>query len=217
MLFRVPLMLICAALVAKPETRSDEAAPSPTAALQRLKEGNARFVADRPDRKNVGAARREELANGQHPFVVVLSCADSRVVPETLFDQGLGDLFVVRVAGNVAEPGAVGSIVYAVTHLRAPLIVVLGHEKCGAVEAALSGKPLAGDLGWLIRHVHTGKQTTLDAAIDENVLYQTAELVRRSQEIKELAESQRIQIVPAVYELASGKVRWLKAKDAQKP
>ena len=97
-----------------------------------LKEGNERFATDRLEHKDMGAARRTELTAGQHPFAAVLSCADSRVPPEIVFDQGLGDLFVVRVAGNVGEPFALGSIDYAVEHLHVPLIVVLGHEKCGA-------------------------------------------------------------------------------------
>ncbi len=103
------------------------------------------------------ARRRALLAKGQHPHAVILSCADSRVAPELLFDQGLGDLFVLRVAGNISDPFVLGSIEYAVEHLHAPLIVVLGHESCGAVAAALTKVDFPGNLGTLIKEVHVGK------------------------------------------------------------
>ena len=109
---------------------------SPTEANQRLSEGNARFVAGHSQHPRQDPERRTELASTQHPFAVVLGCADSRTGPETLFDQGLGDLFVVREAGNVVDDHTLGSIEYAVEHLHSPLIVVLGHERCGAVAAA---------------------------------------------------------------------------------
>ncbi len=185
------------------------------AALQRLKDGNARFAVDSPANKDVGNKRREELTRGQHPFAAVLSCADSRVVPELLFDQGLGDLFVVRIAGNVAGPGMVGSIEYAVEHLHVPLIVVLGHEECGAVKAALDGKALPGQLGWLVKQVHTGEnlpanqKAALAAAIKNNVLQQAADLTDKHPELKELVAHERVQIVAGVYSLATGKVTWV--------
>src|SRR6516165_380132 len=131
--------------------------PSPEEALKRLKEGNSRFVADMLAERNLGRNRRAELAKGQAPFAIILGCADSRVAPELLFDQGLGDLFVVRVAGNVTDPAILGSIEYAVEHLKAPLIVVVGHEKCGAVDAALSGGELHGNIAKLIKEVQPGK------------------------------------------------------------
>jgi carbonic anhydrase len=109
----------------------------PNAALARLKEGNARFVAGRMVRPEQSPERRMRLSAGQRPFAVVLCCSDSRVPPEVIFDQGLGDLFVVRVAGNIVDDAGLGSIEYAIEHLDTPLIVVLGHEKCGAVSATL--------------------------------------------------------------------------------
>jgi carbonic anhydrase len=120
------------------EPEHADAAPkvSPTEALARLKAGNERFVASKLEHPRQTAERRTELANGQHPFAIVLACADSRTSPELVFDQGLGDVFVVRVAGNVLNDETVGSIEYAVDHLGAQLIVVLGHERCGAVAAA---------------------------------------------------------------------------------
>jgi carbonic anhydrase len=194
--------------------RGQEARFTPEVAWKRLKEGNARFAADRPTAKDTGTKRRAELTQGQRPFAVVLSCADSRVVPEILFDQGLGDLFVVRVAGNIADPSELASIQYAVTHLQVPLVVVLGHEQCGAVRAAVDGKPLPGQLGRLLKHVYIGeslpgeKRIALEAAIRANALHQAANL-RDSPELKDLVASKRAQIVAGMYSLATGKVTWL--------
>ena len=105
-------------------------------ALARLKAGNQRFVASKLQHPRQDGKRRGELATSQHPFAIVLGCADSRTSPEVVFDQGLGDLFVLRVAGNVLNDETLGSIEYAVAHLGTPLILVLGHERCGAVKAA---------------------------------------------------------------------------------
>jgi carbonic anhydrase len=106
-------------------------------AFSLLREGNLRFVAGHTEHPNQGSDRRFETSKGQSPFAVVLTCADSRLSPEIIFDRGLGDLFVLRVAGNVADPDIIASIEYAVEHLGSSLVVVLGHEKCGAVKAAL--------------------------------------------------------------------------------
>ena len=101
--------------------------------FSKLMNGNKRFVTASLAQKDVGEARRKELAGGQHPFAIVVTCSDSRVAPEILFDEGLGDIFVVRVAGNVLDPISLGSIEYAAEHLHAPLLVLMGHEQCGAV------------------------------------------------------------------------------------
>src|SRR5436190_300954 len=127
---------LCIFLVA-PSFSQEKPAVTADQALERLKKGNEKFVADRSEIPNVGAERRRELAKGQHPFAIVLTCADSRVTPEYIFNQGLGDVFVLRVAGNIADQFETGSIEYAVEHLHSPLIVVLGHSKCGAVDAAM--------------------------------------------------------------------------------
>jgi carbonic anhydrase len=191
---------------------------TPEQAWQRLKDGNERFAADRLEGKNVGAARRKELAAGQHPFAVVLSCADSRVPPEIIFDQGLGELFVVRVAGNVSEPFVLGSIDYAVEHLHVPLIVVLGHEKCGAVAAALAPSKPAGNLGRLIGEIDVGenlpagKDEALAEAVRNNVRHQAQLLSEHSDVIRAHAQQTKLRIVAGVYGLASGKVQWLDVK-----
>src|SRR5947209_5314090 len=119
-------------------------------ALARLIEGNARYSRHREQHPDETLARRKELQVGQHPFAVVLSCSDSRVPPELVFDQGLGDLFVVRVAGNIAADAVLGSVEYAVEHLGTKLIVVLAHEKCGAITAAVEGGKAPGHLPALV-------------------------------------------------------------------
>lgn len=106
-------------------------------ALVMLRDGNKRYVEGSADHRNQTSARRDEVAKGQSPFAIVLTCADSRLSPEIIFDQGLGDLFVIRVAGNIAEPGSLASIEYAIEHLGSRLVMVLGHERCGAVKATV--------------------------------------------------------------------------------
>jgi carbonic anhydrase len=194
---------------------ADKPGATPEEAWRSLKEGNQRFVADRLEAKDVGPVRRKALTAGQHPVAVVLSCADSRVPPEIVFDQGLGEIFVVRVAGNIAEPFVLGSIDYAVEHLHVPLIVVLGHEQCGAVAAALgNGKP-AGNLGKLIGEIHVGEHLSTDkdqalaGAVQNNARYQAELLSQRSAVVREHVKQKTLQVVAGVYSLASGKVQWL--------
>jgi carbonic anhydrase len=190
---------------------------TPETALKKLKDGNARFAADKLTAKDIGAKRRAELAKGQHPLAVVLTCSDSRLSPELIFDQGLGDVFVVRVAGNVAEPYVIASIEYAVEHLHAPLVVVMGHEKCGAVGVALGGEEVHGISGLLIKEIQIGKDLPKDkaealtAAAKANTLHQTAQLTRISATLKDFATNQRIRVMPAHFSLASGEVQWLEA------
>jgi carbonic anhydrase len=193
-----------------------EAAPTADEALKRLKEGNARFVADMPTEAEVGSKKRIELTVGQQPIAVVLTCADSRAAPEIVFDKGLGVLFVIRVAGHVGGPEVYASIEYALAELKTPLIVVLGHTNCGAVAAALKGKEQPSDnLKQLIGLIHTGddllndKDAALDAAVRSNVLHQTRLLTKRSKIIQDFADGGRVKIVPAVYDLKTGVVKWL--------
>ena len=192
--------------------------PTPEQAWERLRDGNERFAADQAENKDLGAARRKELTVGQHPFAIVLACADSRVPPEIIFNQGLGDIFVVRVAGNISEPFVLGSIDYAVEHLHVPLIVVLGHEKCGAVTAALAADKPQGNLGKLIGEIHVGEalpasqDKALACAVENNVRHQANSLVERSEVVREHRKQHKLRVVAGVYDLATGKVRWLKAK-----
>ncbi len=195
-----------------------EQAVTPEQALQRLKAGNNRFAAEMSEKPNLSASRRQELVRGQAPIAAVLTCADSRVPPEHIFNQGLGDLFVVRVAGNIADPFQLGSLEYAVEHLHAPLIVLLGHTNCGAVDAALGKEKPPGNLGKVIGEIEVGrdlpgdKQSALAAAIKRNVQHQMRLLTERSPVIREHLEKKKIRIVSGVYQLATGKVEWLEEK-----
>jgi len=182
--------------------------------LNRLIEGNARFVQDHLDGKFQDSSRRGELVDGQQPYAIILGCADSRVVPELAFDAGLGELFTVRVAGNVANTSSMASIEYAVAHLGTKLIVVLGHESCGAVTAAVSG----GDNGYNLNHL-LGQITPAIAASKEgdsinqvvkiNAELNAAELKSRSTIIKNAVDSGEVNIVSAYYNLGSGQVDFL--------
>jgi carbonic anhydrase len=209
------LGLACLLISARLHAEQPQGLPSPAAAWQRLKDGNARFSADKAAGPHRDVKRRQELARGQSPFAVVLSCADSRVVPELLFDQGLGDVFVLRLAGNVAEPGVIGSMEFAVGELKTPLIVVLGHTECGAVKAALSGETIKGDLGKLVQRVKTGpaaakdKAGALDAAVAANARAQARHLTEQSPLLRDAVGSGRLQIVAGVYRLDSGTVQWV--------
>lgn len=187
-----------------------EKAPSVTAeeALKRLEEGNKRYVEGALAHPHQDGGRRTEVAGGQAPFAIVLGCADSRVSPEVLFDQGLGDLFVVRVAGNVVDDHVLGSIEYAVEHLGAKLVVVLGHERCGAVKAAketIAAKATAGGhVGSLVEAIAPAVEETtggdLDATIHANVANVAEELAESGPVIK------GVTVRGAYYDLDTGTV-----------
>jgi carbonic anhydrase len=179
--------------------------------LSRLKEGNARFVEDHLDGKLQNSSRRESLTGGQKPYAIILSCADSRVVPELAFDTGLGELFVIRVAGNVANTSSVASIEYAIAHLGTKLIVVLGHESCGAVTAAVGGGDNGYNLNHLLAHitpaiVTSGNNASLTEVILKNAELTAEDLNNRSDIIKGGVENGDVKIVSAYYNLDTGKV-----------
>jgi len=180
-------------------------------ALQRLKEGNSRFVADKLDGKLTGSKRRNELTSGQNPFAIILSCADSRVVPEFAFDTGLGDVFVIRVAGNVANIESLASIEYAVAHLGTKLIMVLGHQNCGAVTAAIAGGDNGHNLNILLSHINpaiekAGENATVNSVVRKNAELVANDLKVRSTIITDAVNNAELEIVPAYYNLDSGKV-----------
>jgi carbonic anhydrase len=186
------------------------ASVSADAALVKLKEGNTRFVNSKVSASKPTAARRAETAQAQHPFAVILACADSRTAPEIIFDQNIGDLFVVRNAGNLVDDHALGSIEYAVEHLGARLIVVLGHERCGAVTAALAGDTAPGHIQSVVRDIQPAVQATkgksgdaTQLAVAENARLM-AEKIRKDANLGDLAKE--VQIISAVYDLDSGKV-----------
>ncbi len=181
-------------------------------ALRLLLEGNHRFADGKPLHPNQDETRRTALAAGQHPIAAVLSCSDSRVPPTVIFDQGLGDLFVVRVAGNTADALGLASLDYAVKHLGARLIVVLGHDRCGAVGAAVkeygSGDPgpMLGPIRPAVTLAKRGHGDTVSLAIDENVKL-TVEKLRESAEFAPMVKDGELKIVGARYDLETGRVR----------
>jgi carbonic anhydrase len=190
------------------------ASVSSDAALAKLKEGNARFVNSKVSAGKPTAARRAETAQAQHPFAIILGCADSRTSPEIVFDQNIGDLFVVRTAGNLVDEHGLGSIEYAVDHLGARLIVVLGHKRCGAVVAALASDTAPGHVQSLVRDIQPAVQATkgkagdaTDLAIAENARLM-AKKIRKEANLGDLAKD--VKIIPAVYDLDSGKVDFAK-------
>lgn len=191
-------------------------------ALRILKEGNARYAAGQPQHPHQGPERRAlTVGQGQHPLAAVLSCSDSRVPPEVIFDQGIGDLFVVRVAGNVAAADETGSLEYAVDHLAAPLVVVLGHSQCGAVTAVLDDAKLPPNLAALVEPIKpavdkaraanlgAAKEALLQAAITDNVWQAIADLLQLSPILREKVKDGQVKVVGALYDLDSGQVQWL--------
>jgi len=179
--------------------------------LQRLKDGNSRFVSDKLSVKMCDCTRRIELLKGQHPFAIVLSCADSRIVPELAFDTGLGELFDVRVAGNIASTCSLASIEYAVAHLGVQVVIVLGHENCGAVTAALKGGNNGYNLNHLLTHITPAiealpKDSPIDDIARKNAVLSALELQNRSSIVRKAVNDNTLQIIPAFYHLDSGKV-----------
>jgi carbonic anhydrase len=226
--------VLCGAVLAFPHARpvlaEDPPSPnhenktlaiSPEEALKRLREGNERFVERKSQHPHQAFEWRAELEAGQHPFAVILGCADSRVPPELLFDQGFGDLFVVRVAGNIVDTDVRGSIEYAVDHLGTPLVLVLGHTRCGAVTAALdhaADSPTeAEEIVSLLYRIEPAlkglseiddRETKLKEAVKRNVqlavqrLTQTPDLIRSQ-------KSGKLKIMGGVYDMHTGKIEFL--------
>jgi carbonic anhydrase len=188
----------------------------PRQVAQNLLAGNARFIDGRRSNPNL-VEQRETSAGGQHPGVMVLGCADSRVPPELIFDRGVGEMFVVRSAGNIAEPVAVGSLEYAAEHLHTKVLLVLGHEKCGAVQAALSDAKLPStNLEAMVDAISpavkelkawvSGDQL-IHMAVEANVRRQADEVLRRSALLRAAVARKELTVLKAVYDLQSGRVR----------
>jgi carbonic anhydrase len=198
--------------------------PPPTTAtvLAALKAGNQRHVSAKYSHPHETATYRQGLSAGQHPQASILTCADSRVAPEIIFDQGLGDLFDVRVAGNVAGDDEIASLEYAAEHLHTPVIVVMGHQKCGAVSAAVEGGKAAGHLSAIITPISAAvrKAKKLQGDLVENSVRINVENVveelRTSKPVlSELVSQGKLTIVGAVYSLDTGKVTWLSESASQ--
>jgi|YNPMSStandDraft_1061717.scaffolds.fasta_scaffold00196_16 carbonic anhydrase len=190
-------------------------------ALQLLREGNERFVAGQANHPNQTQERmKETAANGQKPFATILACSDSRVPVEVIFDRGIGDLFVVKVAGNVADVDEIATMEYGLEHLGTPVLVVLGHTKCGAVTAVATGAHLEGNLPKLaskitpalekVKKEHSqGNHNIVDLTIKENVFQTISDILSKSKIISELIEAKKVKIVGAIYDIETGKIDWL--------
>lgn len=186
--------------------------------LDRLQKGNRRYVEGKPFSKDF-VRQRPELAKDQQPYAIVLTCSDSRVPPEFIFDESLGQLFVVRTAGNIVDSVVLGSIEYAAEHLHASLLLVLGHEACGAVKATIAGgevPPNIGSLVWRIqpgvdrvKATHPKEEKLAGACVEENVREQMKQAVAQSHVLIEMVEKEELYIVGGVYDLATGTVELL--------
>lgn len=197
-------------------TQAQDAVPSADAVLRELRAGNDHHVAKKYAHPHQTADRQRELSGGQHPHAIILSCADSRVAPEIVLDQGLGDLFDVRVAGNVAADAEIASIEYAAAHLHTPVCVVMGHQKCGAVTAATESGEAEGHLPPLLALIRPAVQSArgqsgdlIENAVRINVENVVRQLRASKPVLAELVDRHTLTIVGAVYSLDTGKVAWL--------
>jgi carbonic anhydrase len=212
---RLTALLLCFSLfLFASDKPKKSAAPAADQLWNNLAAGNARFASGKPAARNL-TAERAKLTKSQSPHVAVLACSDSRVAPELAFDQTLGDLFVVRVAGNSADPVGIGSLEYAVEHLGATMIVVMGHQSCGAVKAACSGEkmPTAG-LDAVVKPIKTScsvaKGKDIEPATRDHVHHSAEELLTASPILKKRFDQGKLAIVEAYYSLDTGKVERLK-------
>lgn len=182
-------------------------------ALKKLMEGNQRFIEFKQTHPNQNETRLKEIATSQNPFAVIVGCSDSRVPPEIIFDLGIGDLFIIRNAGNVVDDFALASIEYAVEHLGVKLIVVLGHERCGAVDATIKGGHLPGHLNSLTDEIKPsiGSAKRITGDLLTNVIYSNTKRIAgqisaSGELMKEFIERKGVKVIPAYYDLDSGKV-----------
>ncbi|MFM9872779.1 MAG: carbonic anhydrase [Fimbriimonadaceae bacterium] len=190
--------------------------------FRKIVEGNARFAEGLSQNKNQGSERRREVATGQSPHTIFLSCADSRVPPEVIFDQGLGDIFIVRVAGNIIDTNSIASIEYAAAVLGSPLLVVLGHERCGAVDAAVKADKDPSGLGTnkemaniealvaqimpSVKAVKGAQGNLLDNAILKNVEMTKMNVITKSPMLDRMVKEGKFSVVGGVYDLDTGRV-----------
>jgi carbonic anhydrase len=216
---RRPAAPATVAAAGNPEARDPD---TPAAALADLQAGNARYVRGAGTEAVTNSDRRLHTATaGQRPWATIVGCSDSRVPVEAIFDQGVGELFVVRVAGNVAGPAVIGSVEYGVEHLDTPLVVVMGHTHCGAVQAVVQGKRVGGSIPILAARILPAVErlrsadpklegeALVDAAVSENVRRVIDDLRIGSPELAKAAASGHVWIRGAVYDLGTGVVTWL--------
>ncbi|MEG4105531.1 carbonic anhydrase [Microcoleus sp. S13_C5] len=186
---------------------------TPNSALKKLMAGNQRYIEQKRTFPDQARSRIVEVAQAQHPFATILACSDSRVTPEIIFDQGLGDLFDIRVAGNFLDDGVLGNIEYAALELGVPLLVILGHERCGAVKAALDGKAVPGHISTLVAAIKPAVDSTKgqtgdawDNAVRANVKMNVNKLQSSSPILAEAVKAGKLKVVGGRYDLDSGKV-----------
>ena len=208
------ILMVALALIA--DVRVQDKPPAAADVLAELKAGNEHHATKHYQHPHQTAARQRELTTTQHPHAAILSCADSRVAPEIVFDQGLGDLFDVRVAGNIAGDAEIASIEYAADHLGVPVLVVLGHQRCGAVTAAAEPGEAPGHLPVLIAAIRPAVEQargmpgdTIDNAVRINVENVVRQLTGSQPVLAGLTAAGRLQVVGAVYSLDTGKIEWL--------
>lgn len=195
----------------KPENR-----PTADEALKILLEGNKRFVTGKLEHPNHCEESRHAVADGQEPIATILTCADSRVPPVDIFDQGIGDLFVVRVAGNIIGDHSLGSIEYAVLHLHTPLVIVMGHSCCGAVGAVASNVRLDGHMSSFTAPIQTAIKSVkdlegdlVDNAAKKVATMISAQIANSEPIISDIAKANKVKVVPAFYDLKTGVVSLL--------
>jgi carbonic anhydrase len=219
---RRDLMLVAGGWLAyslgsKPEPTAAATTLTGEQALQRLKEGNKRWIANRSEHPDQTPTRLKEVAKGQTPFVAMLSCADSRVPSEIIFDQGLGDIFVTRVAGNFVDDNILGSLEFATSVLGAPLIIVMGHSRCGAVQAAVKTVTentafpghlldLVDAIAPAVKEAKSQSGDLIENAIKSNVLRNVEKLKLSRPIIAKLVDEDKVKVVGARYDLDTGEV-----------
>jgi carbonic anhydrase len=204
------LVLVAAASEESSSVTSDEA-------LKMLVDGNARFVSGNVTHPDQSKERLAEVVSAQHPFAVVVGCSDSRVPPEIVFDQGIGDIFVIRTAGEVMDNATLGSIEYAVEHLNVTLVMVLGHDSCGAVKAAVSGGEAPGHIAYLVDAIEPavnaseadGQENLLNNSIDANTAMVVEQIESTEPILSEYVDEGKLEIVGARYHLDDGSVELL--------
>jgi carbonic anhydrase len=205
-----------------PENNPNPNPVSANEAQRRLVEGNRRFINQNRQYPNQSKRRLQSVAKTQYPYAAILGCADSRVPPEIVFDQGLGDLFVVRVAGNVANDATIGSLEYSTATLGTQLIVVLGHQGCGAVTQAIKNEPVPGRIGSIVDDIQPSLSQNQrrisdpnsninddENAVINNIQYQAGKLQNNSVVLDRLIRAGRLKIVGAFYDIDNGKVQFL--------
>lgn len=197
-------------------------AQTPDDVINKLKEGNARYVNDQRTYPNLNQERRTETAeNGQHPYATIITCSDSRVPVENIFDAGIGDIFVIRVAGNVINKNEAGSVEYGVDHLHTPVFVVLGHTHCGAVTAAATNAEVHGNIPHLLESIEPSVEKAkneldtdnenelIPLSVKMNIWQSIEDLFEKSHTSTELVNEGKLKVVGAIYHIEDGKVEWL--------